>query len=224
MAAGGQAPYKVIARKLADAITSSEFAPGAQLPSEAELRERFGGVSRDTIRAAIGELARLGLTVTQPTVGTFVRVYDRQPVSLSLAAGGREVGARLDVRVSAPPPLVAPLLPSATSVWWRRAHGAAITDSYYPRDIVAQVPELGEPQELSEPDTILLERAGIVIAEQRVRVIARMPTLAEEDLLGTPPGTALEEVVVALVDGDGRTVAVRVSLYPGDRFYLELVL
>uniref|UniRef100_UPI003F4966D4 GntR family transcriptional regulator n=1 Tax=Streptosporangium sp. CA-235898 TaxID=3240073 RepID=UPI003F4966D4 len=223
MAAGGEPPYKAIARALAADIANGVIPPGGQLPSETELRERHGGVARDTVRAAVAELARLGLTVTRQTVGTFVRTYDRAPVPLAVAVAGREAGV-VDVRRAAPPAAVADLLPGVTSVWWRRAHhNGMITDSYYPRDLEDLVPDVGEPAALADPDA-LLQQAGIEVAERRVRLLGRIPTMAEETLLGTPPGTVLEEVTVVLVDGGGQAVAARVGLYPGDRFVIEHTL
>ncbi|MER6830935.1 GntR family transcriptional regulator [Streptosporangium sp. NPDC000563] len=223
MAASGQPPYKVIARALAEQVESGGFEPGEKLPSEAELQKRFGGVSRDTIRAAIGELARFGLTVSQSTVGTFVRTYERVPVLLAVVVAGGEVG-EVDVRRAAPPGAVADLLPGVTSVWWRRSHHrGVVTDSYYPRDIGHLVPDLEEPAALANPD-ILLARAGVNVVERRIRVLSRMPTMAEETLLGTPPGTPVEEVTAALIDSGGTGVAVRVVLLPGDRFVLEHTL
>ncbi|MEU8379802.1 GntR family transcriptional regulator [Streptosporangium sp. NPDC048865] len=223
MAVGGEPPYKVIARALAGDIDSGGFEPGEKLPSEAELQRRFEGVSRDTVRAALGELARIGLTATQSTVGTFVRSYDRKPAPLAAVVGGREVGASVDIRVVPPPAPVAELLPGETSVWWRRTLGELVVDSYYPRAVADRVPELTEPTVLQAPDA-LLAQAGIVVADRRVRHVSRMPTMAEEALLGTPPGTSLGEVLVALVDAEGRTVAVRAGTFRGDRFFIEHVL
>lgn len=56
---------------LRNAITR-EFAIGSQLPSEKELAERMG-VSRNTIREALGELEFDGLVVRRWGSGTFVR-------------------------------------------------------------------------------------------------------------------------------------------------------
>ncbi|OKI86448.1 hypothetical protein AMK11_15605 [Streptomyces sp. CB02414] len=52
-------------------IESGRLEPGAKLPSELLLSERFG-VNRLTVRQALAELARAGLVVPRQGVGTFV--------------------------------------------------------------------------------------------------------------------------------------------------------
>ena len=63
--------YRVIAEELRQEIESGELSPGAQLPTEFELRDRFSA-SRNTVRDAIKALIALGLVVTRPGQGTFV--------------------------------------------------------------------------------------------------------------------------------------------------------
>ncbi|MDF1856735.1 GntR family transcriptional regulator [Pseudooceanicola sp.] len=63
--------YRQVSRDLLDRIADDGFEKGAMLPSEAELCEEYG-VSRITIRAAIGQLVEKGLLVRRPGVGTFV--------------------------------------------------------------------------------------------------------------------------------------------------------
>jgi len=63
--------YVQIAESLARRIAGGEYRPGDRLPSEQELTRQFG-VSRMTIRKAIGELLRQGLVIAQQGKGTFV--------------------------------------------------------------------------------------------------------------------------------------------------------
>lgn len=63
--------YRQVSQDLLDRIADDGFTRGAMLPSEAELCEQYG-VSRITIRAAIGQLVERGLLVRRPGVGTFV--------------------------------------------------------------------------------------------------------------------------------------------------------
>jgi GntR family transcriptional regulator len=63
--------YRVIAEELRREIDSGDLAPGAQLPTEFELRDRFSA-SRNTVRDAIKSLIALGMVVTRPGQGTFV--------------------------------------------------------------------------------------------------------------------------------------------------------
>jgi GntR family transcriptional regulator len=63
--------YRQIAEDLRQRIESGELAPGSQLPTELELRERYNA-SRNTVRDAIKWLINLGLVATRPGQGTFV--------------------------------------------------------------------------------------------------------------------------------------------------------
>jgi DNA-binding GntR family transcriptional regulator len=54
----GNPMYRQIAEDLREQIESEQLAPGAQLPTELELRERYGA-SRNTIRDAIRWLMNL---------------------------------------------------------------------------------------------------------------------------------------------------------------------
>ena len=64
----------VLAR-LKEQIAAGDYKPHARLPSESELCRTFG-VSRPVVREALMSLQALGLTTSQPGIGTFV-VSDR---------------------------------------------------------------------------------------------------------------------------------------------------
>jgi GntR family transcriptional regulator len=84
--------YRQIADALQRDIDSGDLAPGAQIPTEAELREQFGRdglVSRNTVRDAIKLLVAKGLVETRPGQGTFV-VEKPDPIVTSVRPG-REV-------------------------------------------------------------------------------------------------------------------------------------
>lgn len=57
---------------LASRITEGSLGPGDALPSERQLCDDFG-LSRTTVREALRQLARLGMTSTVPGRGAFVR-------------------------------------------------------------------------------------------------------------------------------------------------------
>jgi GntR family transcriptional regulator len=65
-------------RELKERIANGHYAPGIQLPSEAELVEQYG-VSRSTVRSALSALEAEGLIVRRWGVGTFV--CDRQHIA-----------------------------------------------------------------------------------------------------------------------------------------------
>lgn len=72
----------LVAGDLRRAIAAGEIAPGAKLPTEPELMERYG-VARATVRLAIARLRDEGLVVAQQGRGTFVSEPD-QPMTLIL--------------------------------------------------------------------------------------------------------------------------------------------
>src|SRR4030095_9337748 len=65
-----------IARDLTESIQSGRFPVGSLLPTELELRDRYG-TSRHTVRAALRELEQRGLVSRRKNVGT--RVKSGQP-------------------------------------------------------------------------------------------------------------------------------------------------
>jgi GntR family transcriptional regulator len=82
--------YHRIADELRARIESGDLAPGAQLPTELELRERYSA-SRNTIRDAIKRLTSLGLVETRPGQGTFV-VQKIDPFVTTLTGSAEETG------------------------------------------------------------------------------------------------------------------------------------
>lgn len=63
--------YEAIVHELLVLIRGGHLAPGDRLPSERQLAARFG-VSRPTVREALGALESRGLVVTRQGSGTFV--------------------------------------------------------------------------------------------------------------------------------------------------------
>lgn len=94
------AAYLRIAATLRQRIDRGSLAPGAAIPSEAELRREFG-VARETVRRALAELERDGLLVALPAKGRFVRGADTADRPLSPAEGARQIAAMLRDEVAA---------------------------------------------------------------------------------------------------------------------------
>jgi GntR family transcriptional regulator len=69
--------YTQLADILRERITSGEWQPRSPLPSESYLQQEQG-ISRGTVRAAIGILRDEGLVVTISGRGTFVTARDSQ--------------------------------------------------------------------------------------------------------------------------------------------------
>jgi GntR family transcriptional regulator len=69
--------YKDVKRRLTDALTSGEWKPGAAIPAERRLSERFS-ISVGTLRKAIDELVAENILIRQQGRGTFVASHTRE--------------------------------------------------------------------------------------------------------------------------------------------------
>jgi len=69
--------WAIVAKLLAQRITEGEYPVGAVMPNEVDLAQQLG-VSRSTIRAALGELQQAGMISRRRNAGT--RVESQQPL------------------------------------------------------------------------------------------------------------------------------------------------
>ena len=67
--------------ELLEEITSSQLQPGTKLPTEGELSKRFG-VSRATVREAVGGLVEAGYVTRRRGSGSYVAERRRMPHGL----------------------------------------------------------------------------------------------------------------------------------------------
>jgi GntR family transcriptional regulator len=68
--------YKDVKRRITDALTGGEWKPGAAIPAERRLSERFS-ISVGTVRKAIDELVAENILIRQQGRGTFVASHNR---------------------------------------------------------------------------------------------------------------------------------------------------
>ena len=107
----GYSAWRLIAEELRREIVAGTRVPGAKLPSEGELAERFG-VHRNTVRQAVAALAAEHLVVSRRGSGTFVaehtvfvhRIGARTRFSDSLGSRGRASGRLLESAIEREPP------------------------------------------------------------------------------------------------------------------------
>src|SRR3954471_3405008 len=78
-----QPPYARVKQYLKDALEAGRWAPGEQMPSEAELVAHFG-VSRMTVHRALRELQDAGLIDRLQGVGTFAAQLHRVSSTLTI--------------------------------------------------------------------------------------------------------------------------------------------
>jgi len=156
----GQPYYARVADALRAEILAGRYQPGDQLPSERELRERFG-VSANSVRAAMVQLRAEGIAVTYQGRGSFVRKQEtRRKLGgdmswrAILAREGKTDASVVTVRREPCPQDVAERLgidPGAVVLVrdrLLRAEGeppTLISLSWHPDWLVEQIPDLADP-------------------------------------------------------------------------------
>jgi DNA-binding GntR family transcriptional regulator len=226
--------YYQVATRLQQLIEDGELSVGSKLPNEVDLAERLG-VSRPTMRRAIGYLVERGMLIRKRGVGTqIVHPKVRRPVELSslyddLAGSGQRPGTEvrsLEVRVA--PDHVAEALgvPEGTEVTWferlRHAGGEplAIMQNAVPVDVLTLTETDLERHGLYE----LLRAAGHIPRMANQVVGARAATAAEARLLGDARGAPLLTMTRTAWDASGRAVEYGSHIYRASRYSFEISL
>lgn len=238
--------YRQVADELRVQIQQRQLAPGSQLPTEAELMERYG-VSRNTIRLALGVLRTEGLVVTGQGRGSFVADVTarrgRAPAdelhevvtrggSDALTAELADVvdRERIEVAVSTHP---APahvadrlgLRAGDRVVARHRLHMRDVTpshssDSYVPAELAGDSP-LAHPGRLKTSVAGLLSELGHPVRRVSDEIGVRMPTPGEAQELQIATGVPVLTVQRTAFDGGDDPVLTVVALLPGDRHTLR---
>ncbi|GAA2356872.1 GntR family transcriptional regulator [Nonomuraea africana] len=240
--------YQQVASDLRRAIYSGDLGPGAQLPTEATLQDKYG-VSRNTVRLALGELVNEGLVTRAPRRGTVVR--DRRPLLMypqrelapqptgevreafayAVSQEGREPSQLIEVQIVSPVEEIASRLELSDAdlaVVRRRLRFVDgqpynTNDSYFPRDIV-RGSEIEQPGDIARGANRVLEELG----HGQVRVVddimARMPNQAEAERLQLELGTPVVVYIRVGYDSGDTPVRVAVSVLPADKHLIRYEL
>lgn len=226
----GVALWRQIVRALEDEIAAGGLAPGARLPTEAQLAQRFA-VNRHTIRRALEELQRAGLVRVEQGRGSFVAedvldyaVAARTRFSEWIRRHNKEPsGQTLDLRETVADAAIAAGLglPEAAPIVLLERLGLAD----------------GRPVALAThcfcrarfPGLLAALQAGLGISEalascgladyrrQVTRVSARLPSVQEASLLRMPRNQPLLVTENINVDSLGRPVEYGTGRYPTPR-------
>jgi GntR family transcriptional regulator len=204
--------YRKIADDLRGRILDGELGPGAKLPTEQDLMGRYG-VSRNTVRLAVQELANQGLITTQPGRGGGSSVRDRfmltyyasrenspgsehtvefEKIIRAQGAEPREIFSLSVVEASA---AIAErlLVPEGSVVILRRLKRSAndepvsLQESYYPEDL-ARNTMIMKPRSVADGVVQELRRLGYAQVGYRDELVAEMPSLEEVEELNLSPG------------------------------------
>lgn len=233
--------HRQIADDLRGVINRGELEPGAQLPSEAELCERYG-VSRTTIRSALAALTHEGLIFSESGRGSFVRQpkhlvyrpqeeFQKQPESpemdhfmSSRVAEGRKPSQTIDVAIVDPPREIRErlnLTDGELAVVRRRVRSLDdepynVNDSYFPLSL-AQGSEIMSPADIARGANRVMAELGYEQVRALDEVYVRMPTPEEVGRLALGPGTPVAIHVVTGFTAEGQAVRCVRSVLPGDR-------
>jgi GntR family transcriptional regulator len=233
----GEAKAKQVYLVLRDRILSGAIGFGARLPTELELAE-FHGVSRVTVRRALGELARECFIERRRSAGTRI-IYRPMPAPMTTDITGvlanlADMGRRSSVKLLsyayvAAEGSVAEALGAGTDQLLQRAVRVRSVDglpfSYLTTHVPENVSVTFTRQELaSRPLLELLERAGVKVGHARQRISAGLAALDVADALGVRTGSPLIELIRVVYDQAGRGVEHLHALYRPDRYAFEIDL
>jgi GntR family transcriptional regulator len=233
----GEAKAKQVYLVLRDRIMSGALGFGARLPTENELAG-VHGVSRVTIRRALGELARERLIERRRSAGTRVTyrpppapmIADISGVLANLADMGRRTAAKLLSFDYVPAEgTVGEALGAGPDQLLQRAVRVRSVDglpfSYLTTHVPESVSVTFTRQELAaRPLLELLERAGVKVGHARQRISAGLATPDVAEALGLHTGSPLIELVRIVYDQAGRAVEHLHALYRPDRYAFEIEL
>ncbi|GII33309.1 GntR family transcriptional regulator [Planotetraspora mira] len=241
--------YQQVAAEVRRAIYTGDLAPGDQIPTETDLMEAHG-VSRNTVRLALGELENEGLILRMRRRGTFVR--ERRPLLMrpqdeflpldqseprfdsfvhAVTSEGRRADQNIEVSIVKPPEDVSIRLAlgdDSLAVVRRRLRfvdGQPYNtyDSYFPLDLVGDS-EIARPGDIKRGANRVLAELG----HHQVRAVddisARMPTPDEALQLQLEPGTPVVVYVRVGYDSGDTPVRVAVSVLPADKHLIRYEL
>lgn len=222
--------WRRIAQELITEIEVDSLPPGARLPTEAQLAERFN-VNRHTIRRAMEMLVRQGLVHVEQGRGAFVaddvieygvsqrtrfsewikrqnKVPEGQVLRLRELACTHDVAVGLGTETGAPVALMERLgLADGLPV--------ALTDHYFP---CQRLPGIQAALRTTGSITEALAQVGVKdYVRKSTRVSARMPTSVEAELLQVTRARPLLVCENINVDRAGTIIEFGVAKYPSSR-------
>lgn len=225
------APYSRVKQHLRDELARGRFAPGALMPSEAELVAQFG-VSRMTVNRALRELQAEGLVDRVQGVGTFAAQWHRVASTLTIRDLHDEIlerGHRHEARVQLARREAAP---AALARQLGLAAGAPVFHTlivHSEEGVPLQcedryVNPACAPDYLSvdftrtTPTHYLFEVTALRRAQYSIE--AALPTLQEASLLGIAPSEPCLVVVRRTFTHDAAITIARL-VQPGSRYTLH---
>lgn len=226
----GIALWRRIAEDVGHGIAAGTLAPGARLPTEAQMAARYA-VNRHTVRRALEELSRNGLVRVEQGRGSFVAedvldytVGPRTRFSEWIRRHNKEPSGRtLDLRETPADAAIAAGLGLRAGARIVRLERLGLADGrpvsvglhHFP---AARFPGLLAALRDAASISDALARCGVAdYRRQSTRVSARMPTEQEAALLQLARNRPLLVSENTNVDAEGRVVEFGIARYPTPR-------
>ncbi|MEJ4100828.1 GntR family transcriptional regulator [Corynebacterium mastitidis] len=228
---GGDSPKHTQLREILEHYCATELAPGDMLPSERDIEQAYG-VSRITVRRALGDLVAAGRLRRERGKGTFVApsplVSRPHLASFSSEMRAQRVAASSRILLAergTPPPEVARWFGTPEHqphIRLRRLRLGndepyAIDDAWYHAGLA---PDLLETEVYHSVYTILEQRYGLRITDATQTITAVSATPGAAALLDVPPKTALLSIERQSRAGEAR-VEYCSSVYRTDRYRMR---
>ncbi|MBI1169939.1 phosphonate metabolism transcriptional regulator PhnF [bacterium] len=228
--------WSSIAAALKAEIAAGGYGPGAKLPTEAQLAQRFG-VNRHTVRHALAALAEDGLVQPRRGAGVFVtsvptdyalgrRVRFHQNVLKSGRTPSRRI-LRIETRPASPPEAEALALPPGQKV--HLVEGISLADGL-PLGLfrsalpASRFPDFPEAMTRTGSITAALAEAGVTdYTRAMTRLTAKSADAVQAGHLQVAQGAALMRSVTVNVDGAGVPVEFGITWFVGDRVTLTVI-
>ena len=230
----GYSAWRLIADELRREIVGGERLPGAKLPPEGELAERFG-VHRNTVRQAVAALAAEHLVVSRRGSGTFVaehtvlvhRIGARTRLSDSLGRRGRAAGRLLESAIEPAPAQIAERLLLGDGPGLRLETVSAVDERPLSRAThwfaADRVPGLAERFSATGSITAALRAIGIDdYVRAATSVGARHATAAEAADLGLAAGSVVLITRSLDILTDGTPLQIGATRFVADRVELDI--
>lgn len=223
---------------LLEQLQSGKYQAGDVLPTERELEEMHG-VSRVTVRRALGDLAAAGYIVRQAGRGSIVLQRKIRHsagglggLSEELRSQGMEVTSKmLEFGLKAPPLHIARLLGVGEGVPLLHHYRLFLVNGQ-PFSLGSGYENIGtDPGEIDEEQdpevliTALRRKGGIVLKRVERSMEATPASKKEAGLLNTRPGKPMLVAELLIFDDQDRPVAYRRGIYRGESYrYVHTLL